>query len=154
MKNLTLPVTSSVMSLHCSSRALRPPRNMSQASRYWCAAWIPCLCVLFGSVCSYFWDSNDNHIFAHGIILGAIYNIACLASVLVPEMKGYVKMWNILCLAVPCCLLSLLIGSYLSACTFYFWYAKKPLGVWFFYFLILSHKWIKKYVCLEKFTLW
>lgn len=47
------------------------------------------LCVLFCSIYSYNLDSNDNHIFAHGIILGAIYNIACLASVLVPEMKGY-----------------------------------------------------------------
>ena len=37
------------------------------------------LCVLF-SIYSYDLDSNDNHIFAHGINLGATYNIAYLAS--------------------------------------------------------------------------
>ena len=89
MKNVTLPVMSSMMSLHSSSRALCPPWYMSRASRYWCALGFRVLCVLFCSIYSYDLDSSDNHIFAHGINLGATYNIAYLASVLIPEMKGY-----------------------------------------------------------------
>lgn len=141
MKNVTLPV----MSLHSSSRALCPPWYTSRASRYWCAAWILCfVCPVFyiqlqfrqqwqSHICS--WNKSRCHL---------QYSLSCICAYSWDE-RVWLKCetsfaWQLP--AVFCLKLAHFISDML----------KKPLGVWFFYFLTLAHKWIKKYVCLEKFT--